>query len=61
VSPAPGRPGGPDEPARVPASEEDLDAPPPVGGSWERLYTGVILTLALVILALWMFTRVYAR
>jgi hypothetical protein len=32
-----------------------------VGGSWERLYTGVILTLALVILALWMFTRVYAR
>jgi hypothetical protein len=42
-------------------AEEDLDAPPPVGGSWERLYTGVVLTLILYILAFWLFTRVYTR
>jgi hypothetical protein len=46
--------------ARSAPAEDDLNAPPPVGGSWERLYTGVVLTLALYILALWLFTRVYA-
>lgn len=40
--------------------EEDPDAPPPVGGSWERLYTGVVLTLILYIVAFWLFTRAYA-
>jgi hypothetical protein len=58
-----GRPeagGGIDDPVAPPAGDDDLDAPPPVGGSWERLYTGVILTLLLLIVAFWLFTRAYA-
>jgi hypothetical protein len=31
-----------------------------VGGSWGRLYAGVLLTLILLIIALWLFTRMYA-
>lgn len=46
--------------ARAGGREDDADAPPPVGGSWERLYTGVVLTLLLYIVALLLFTRAYA-
>jgi len=41
------------------APEDDVDSPPPVGISWGRLYTGVILTLLLVIVALTLFERAY--
>jgi hypothetical protein len=50
----------PAEPPRAVSADEDLNEPPPVGGSWGRLYTGVTLTLALLIIALWLFTRIYA-
>ncbi len=46
--------------ARTAEEEEGIDAPPPVGGSWQRLYTGVVLTLILYVLALWLFTRAFA-
>jgi len=46
--------------ARTGLGDDDIEAPPPVGGSWERLYTGVVLTLILYIVAFWLFTRVYA-
>ena len=46
--------------ARAGLPDEDVEAPPPVGGSWQRLYTGVVLTLILYILAFWLFTRAYA-
>ncbi len=34
--------------------------PPPFGGSWRRLYTGVALWLALLILLFWAFTAEFA-
>jgi len=46
--------------ARTAGGDDDVNTPPPVGGSWERLYTGVVLTLILYIVAFWLFTRVYA-
>lgn len=50
----------PAEPPRPLSAEEDLNAPPPVGGSWGRLYSGVLLVLILLILTFWLFTRGYA-
>ena len=36
------------------------DEPPPVLGTWPRVYTAVLIYLALVILAFYFFTRHYA-
>jgi hypothetical protein len=33
------------------------DEPPPFGGSWGRLYAGVLLTLALLVVAFTLLTR----
>ncbi len=38
-------------------TEED---PPPFGRSWNVLYAGVLLALALVILLSWLFTRAFS-
>ena len=35
------------------------DAPPPFLGSWRRVYAAVLIYLAVVILALYFFTRAY--
>jgi hypothetical protein len=38
---------------------EDREEPPPLLGSWRRLYTAVILYLAALIAVFWMFMRVF--
>ena len=38
-------------------SEED---PPPLLGSWRNLYLAVLGNLAFLVLAFWLFCRVYA-
>jgi hypothetical protein len=45
------------EPAR-PAPTDD--EPPPILGSWQRLYALVLAWLLVVIIALWIVTRAYA-
>lgn len=49
------------EATRAPEAAEpvidDDEAPPPVGGSWERIYLVVILWLALQIALCYLFTR----
>jgi hypothetical protein len=36
------------------------DEPPPFLGSWRRVYTAVLLYLAILIAGFYVFTRVYA-
>jgi hypothetical protein len=36
------------------------DGPPPFLGSWRRVYTAVLLYLAILIAGFYVFTRVYA-
>lgn len=36
------------------------DEPPPILGTWPRVYTAVLIYLAFVILAFYIFTRHYA-
>ncbi len=38
----------------------DADDTPPILGRWRNLYAIVLLTLALDILLLWLFTRAFA-
>lgn len=40
---------------------EPLDEPPPIAGSWRRLYAGVVVYLAAMIALFWIFTRTYSR
>jgi hypothetical protein len=35
------------------------EAPPPIGGTWRRLYAAVILFLVLQIAVYWIFTRAF--
>jgi hypothetical protein len=37
-----------------------LDEPPPFLGTWGRVYTFVLVFLALVIFLVWLFTKHYA-
>ena len=37
--------------------QQGADEPPPIGGSWARLYTAVLVTLALLIVAFTAITR----
>ena len=39
---------------------EPADGPPPIGGTWRRLYFAAILALAIMILAAWLFSRAFA-
>lgn len=36
---------------------DGADEPPPFGGSWGRLYAGVLLALALIVVAFTVITR----
>jgi len=45
-------------PHKIPRSAED--EPPPLLGSWRRIYTIVLLYLALLIGGFYIFTRVFA-
>ena len=36
------------------------DEPPPFLGTWRRVYTAVLVCLALLIVALYVFTRVFS-
>ena len=38
---------------------EVLDDPPPFLGSWRRIYWGIVLYLAVLILLFWLFTRAW--
>lgn len=40
--------------------EVDLEAPPPIGGSWKRLYVAVLLNLALLVAIFYAFTKAFA-
>jgi hypothetical protein len=41
--------------------DTDLDdGPPPIGGSWRRLYIAAIVVLVIMILAAWLFSRAYS-
>lgn len=37
-----------------------VDEPPPILGTWKRIYTAVLLYLALLITAFYLFTRAFA-
>jgi len=43
----------------MPEDREVPDSPPPFLGSWRRVYAGVILYLAAVIFAAYLFARAY--
>jgi len=32
---------------------------PPIGGTWRRLYTAVLVVLVIYIVVFWIFTKVY--
>jgi hypothetical protein len=40
--------------------DHQVAGPPPVGGTWPRLYAIVLLLLAVEIFIFWMFTRAFA-
>jgi hypothetical protein len=42
-----------------PAHDPGLDTPPPFLGRWSRLYVGVALNLALLILLFYLFRRAF--
>jgi hypothetical protein len=44
----------------LPDKRDPPDEPPPFLGTWPRLYTAVILYLALLIAACYGFTRIFA-
>ena len=54
-------PGGGRSPAApdsgAPRKERADEEPPPILGSWKRLYALVLLNLAALILLFWLFTR----
>ena len=37
------------------------DEPPPILGTWRRIYIAVLLWLALMIVLFWLFTRAFNR
>jgi hypothetical protein len=41
-------------------SRPDVDEPPPIGGSWGRLYAAVLGWLALLILLFYILTATYS-
>lgn len=43
----------------MPELREVPDEPPPFLGTWRRVYAGVLIYLALIILAFYLFTRAY--
>ncbi|HVF50692.1 MAG TPA: hypothetical protein VNA19_11430 [Pyrinomonadaceae bacterium] len=51
---------------RVAADERDgerivADEPPPIGGSWTTLYTIVLVTLGVLIIVFYIFTKAFSR
>jgi len=48
------------DPPELRASADGSDEPPPILGSWRRLYTLVIAVLVVIILLLALLTRAYA-
>jgi hypothetical protein len=36
------------------------EAPPPIGGTWTRLYAAVLITLAVLVALFYAFTRAFA-
>ena len=43
-----------------PNEAPEIEAPPPVGGSWRRLYAVVLGALAVEVLIFYWFTRAFA-
>lgn len=41
------------------APPEGEDEPPPIGRSWGQLYAAVLLNLALLVAAFWLFSRAF--
>lgn len=45
----------------TPREQAIVDDPPPVGGSWGRIYAAIILYLVALIIAFGVFTAVFNR
>jgi hypothetical protein len=45
--------------AREPELHDVPDEPPPFFGTWKRVYAGILVYLALVVLGAYLFTRAY--
>lgn len=42
------------------SNDELIEPPPPILGSWRNVYAAVLGVLVVVVLALWIVTRVYS-
>ena len=38
----------------------DIEPPPPIGRTWNRLYAAVIITLALLVVVFYAFTKAFS-
>lgn len=42
-----------------PAAEPTVEPPPPIGGTWKRLYTILVMYLALLVVIFYGFTKAF--
>ncbi len=50
----------PSEETPLPIRRVVIDEPPPFLGTWKRVYVGVLIYLALLILTFYLFSRAYS-